>query len=176
MNLRIKNWKTFAKLSMHDHAKSKWTEAHILAKQQLVLLSSNNTASQPKEIKSCFLLLSIRHFSNENVIMFNNSKRKPRNRRKNKVRQDWTASILFMCSPCVREIQFLEVLLNFLTSMPGTESQDTVFDESNISQIAMSHAVLLKSHLGSLQWDRKGFERKVQVNQTHFPTGSLSKA
>lgn len=68
------------------------------------------------------------------------------------------------------------MLLNFLTSVSGIESQDTVFDESNISQIAMSHSVLLKSHLGSLQWDRKGFERKVQVNQTHFPTGSLSKA
>lgn len=71
-----------AKLSMHDHAKSKLTKAHILAKQHLVLLSSSNTASQPKEIKICYLLLSISHFSNENVIMFNKSNRKPRDRRK----------------------------------------------------------------------------------------------
>lgn len=90
--------------------------------------------------------------------MFNNSERKPRNRRKNKVRQDCTASVLFICSPRVREIQFLEVLLNFLTSVSGIKSQGTVFDESNISQIAMSRVVLLKSHLGSLQRDRKGFE------------------
>ena len=58
-HLRIKNWKTFAKLTKHDHAKSKWTKADILAKQQLALLSSNNTASKPKEIKAAFCFLAL---------------------------------------------------------------------------------------------------------------------
>lgn len=68
-----------------------------------------------------------------------------------------------MCPHHVREIQFLEVLLNFLKSMSGIESQDTVFDESNISQIVMSCAVFLKSHLGSLQWDRKDLREQLRL-------------
>lgn len=93
--------------------------------------------------------------------MFN--KRKPRNRRKNKVRQNCRASVLFTCPPHVREIQFLDMLLNFLTSMSGIECQGRVFDGSNISQIAMSCAVLLKSRLGSLQWDRKDLREKFML-------------
>lgn len=90
------------------------------------------------------------------------------------VRQDCRASVPFTYPPCVRGTEFLEVLLNFLWS--ETESQDTTFDESNISWVAMNHAVLLKSHLGYLQWDRKGFQRKAAVNQTPFLNGCLSKA
>lgn len=68
------------------------------------------------------------------------------------------------------------MLLNPLRSLSGIESQDTTFDESNLSWVAMNHAVHLKSHLGYLQWYRKGFQRKVQVDQTPFPTGCLNKA
>lgn len=81
-----------------------------------------------------------------------------------------------MYPPRVRGTAFLEVLLNFLGSMSGTESQDAALDESNTAWVAVNHAVLLKSQLAHLQWDRTGLRRKVQVNETHSPSGCLSKA
>lgn len=108
--------------------------------------------------------------------MFNNIKRNSWNRSKNKARQGCRASVPFVYPPRVRGIAFLEVLLDFLGSMSGIESQDAALDESNIAWVAVDRAVLLKSHLAHLQWDRMGLRGKVQVNETHFPTGCLSKA
>lgn len=59
--------------------------------------------------------------------------------------------------------------------MPGTESQDTIFGELNISQIAMSRAVLLKSHLCSLQWDRKDLREKFRLIKHISPLAPLVK-
>ena len=161
---------------MHDHAKSKWTEAHILAKQQLALLSSNNTASKPKEIKVafCFLALVISQLKMWLCLITLRENQGTGAR----IQLDKTAEpvSLHVSPSCQRNwvlgsaVKFSQV--NVRDWIPG----HSIWWIKYIVGCWGVHAVLLKSRLGYLQWDRKGFQRKVQVNQTYFPTGCLSKA